>query len=236
MPKRRTTLTPNPLACGSLDVLHPNAAGADIGSDFHVVAVAPPGTDCVEVRSFGRLHRRLARPGRLAEAAPRRYRRHGGHRRVLDCVVRPARSQGVPWFSGGPPPDPTGPGPPQERHPGRPVDSPPAQPGSAQRAFRPDEGIRVLRSYLRQRAGLVTECGRTIQHMQKALEQINVKLTEAVSDITGKTGLSIIQAILAGERDPTRLRAACATAVASRTPSRSRGLCKGPGGRSTSSS
>ncbi len=71
--------------------------------------------------------------------------------------------------------------------------------------FRPDEGIRVLRSYLRQRAGLVTECGRTIQHMQKALEQINVKLTEAVSDITGKTGLSIIQAILAGERDPTRL-------------------------------
>ncbi len=72
-------------------------------------------------------------------------------------------------------------------------------------AFRPDEGIRVLRSYLRQRAGLVTECGRTIQHMQKALEQINVKLTEAVSDITGKTGLSIIQAILAGERDPTRL-------------------------------
>ncbi len=41
-----------------------------------------------------RSHRRLARPGRLAEAAPRRYRRHGGHRRVLDCVVRPARSQG----------------------------------------------------------------------------------------------------------------------------------------------
>ncbi len=126
-------LTPNPLACGSLDVLHPNAAGADIGSDFHVVAVAPPGTDCVEVRLLRRLHRRLARPGRRAEAAPRRYRRHGGHRRVLDCVVRPARSQGVPGSPGGPPPDPTGPGPPQERHPGRPVDSPPAQPGSAQR-------------------------------------------------------------------------------------------------------
>ncbi len=56
--------------------------------------------------------------------------------------------------------------------------------------------------------------------MQKALEQINVKLTEAVSDITGKTGLSIIQAILAGERDPTRLAQRRATAVASRTPSR----------------
>ncbi len=155
MPKRRTT--PHPQSSRlRLDVLHPNAAGADIGSDFHVVAVAPPGTDCVEAL-LQRLHRRLARPGRLAEAAPRRYRCHGVHRRLLDCVVRPARSQGVPGSPGGPPPDPTGPGPPQERHPGRPVDSPPAQPGSAQRAFRPDEGIRVLRSYLRQRAGLVTE-------------------------------------------------------------------------------
>ncbi len=88
------------------------------------------------------------------------------------------------------------------------MDSSPAQPGAAQRAFRPDEGIRAARSYLRQRAGLVTECGRTIQHMQKALEQMNVKLTEAVSDITGKTGMSILKAILAGERDPTRLGAA----------------------------
>ncbi len=159
---------------------------------------APPGT---EVRLLRRLHRRLARPGRLAEAAPRRYRRHGGHRRVLDCVVRPARSQGVPGSlmdSRTPPP--------QERHPGRPVDSPPAQPGSARRrASDPTRASACCASYLRQRAGLVTECGRTIQHMQKALEQINVKLTEAVSDITGKTGLSIIQAILAGERDPTRL-------------------------------
>ncbi len=107
-------LTPNPLACGSLDVLHPNAAGADIGSDFHVVAVAPPGTDCVEVRLLRRpCTADLHAHGRLAEAAPRRYRRHGGHRRVLDCVVRPARSQGVPGSPGGPPPDPTGPGPPQ---------------------------------------------------------------------------------------------------------------------------
>ena len=44
-----------------------------------------------------------------------------------------------------------------------------------------------------------------VQHMQKALEQSNVKLTEVVSDITGVTGMSIIQAILAGERDPVKL-------------------------------
>ncbi len=173
-------LTPNPLACRSLRRPSPQRRWAPTSAaTTYVVAVALPGTDCVDsVLLRSACTADSVRPGRLAEAAPRRYRRHGGHRRVLDCVVRPARSQGVPGSPGGPPPDPTAPGRPQERHPGRPVDSPPAQPGSAQRAFRPDgEGIRVLRSYLRQRAGLVTECGRTIQHMQKALEQINVKLT-----------------------------------------------------------
>jgi hypothetical protein len=52
---------------------------------------------------------------------------------------------------------------------------------------------------------LVTYAGQHIQHMQKALEQLNVKLTEVVSDITGVTGMSIIQAILRGERDPGQL-------------------------------
>ncbi len=72
--------------------------------------------------------------------------------------------------------------------------------------------------------------------MQKALEQINVKLTEAVSDITGKTGLSIIQAILAGERDPTRLAQLRDRRCQQDAEQIARGLCKGPGGRSTSSS
>ncbi len=71
--------------------------------------------------------------------------------------------------------------------------------------------------------------------MQKALEQINVKLTEAVSDITGKTGLSIIQAILASERDPTRL-ARCATAVASGAAEQIARALQGTWRRSTSSS
>jgi transposase len=72
-------------------------------------------------------------------------------------------------------------------------------------AFRPEDEVCVLRSYLRQRSMLVTMASRTVQHMQKALEQMNLKLTEVVSDITGKTGMTILRAILAGERDPQRL-------------------------------
>jgi transposase len=68
-------------------------------------------------------------------------------------------------------------------------------------AFRPDEQTCVLRNYLRQRANLVRYAGQHIQHMQKALEQMNLKLPEVVSDITGVTGLAIIRSILAGERD-----------------------------------
>jgi transposase len=52
---------------------------------------------------------------------------------------------------------------------------------------------------------LVAMAARAVQHMQKALEQMNLKLTEVVSDITGKTGMTILRAILAGARDPQRL-------------------------------
>ena len=72
-------------------------------------------------------------------------------------------------------------------------------------AFRPDDEVCVLRSYLRQREGLIGDASRSIQQMQKALEQMNVKLTEVVSDITGKTGMTIIRLILAGERDAETL-------------------------------
>ena len=72
-------------------------------------------------------------------------------------------------------------------------------------AFRPEDQICVLRSYLRQRSMLVAMASRAVQHMQKALEQMNLKLPEVVSDINGKTGMEIIHAILAGERDPQRL-------------------------------
>ena len=72
-------------------------------------------------------------------------------------------------------------------------------------AFRPEDQIVVLRSYLRQRAMLVQYASAHIQHMQKALQQMNVLLHQVVADITGVTGLKIIHAILEGERDPQRL-------------------------------
>lgn len=72
-------------------------------------------------------------------------------------------------------------------------------------SFRPENQICVLRSYLRQRALLVSYASHHIQHIQKALEQMNIKLSEVIRDITGKTGMCIIRAILAGERDPKKL-------------------------------
>ena len=72
-------------------------------------------------------------------------------------------------------------------------------------AFRPDGDIRRLRSYLRQRAMLVEYASQHIQHMQKALTQMNVKLQHVIRDITGKTGMAIVEAIVNGERDPRKL-------------------------------
>ena len=69
-------------------------------------------------------------------------------------------------------------------------------------AFRPGGDIRRLRSYMRQRAMLVEYASHHIQHMQKALTQMNVKLQHVIRDITGKTGIDIIEAIAGGERDP----------------------------------
>ncbi len=74
--------------------------------------------------------------------------------------------------------------------------------GLLQGAFRPTDEIVVLRSYLRQRAMLIRGAATHIQHMQKALQQMNLLLHHVVSDITGLTGMTIIRAILAGERDP----------------------------------
>ena len=72
-------------------------------------------------------------------------------------------------------------------------------------AFRPDEDIRRLRSYLRQRAMLVEYASHHVQHLQKALTQMNVKLQHVIRDLTGKTGMDIIEAIVRGERSPRRL-------------------------------
>lgn len=74
-------------------------------------------------------------------------------------------------------------------------------------AYRPPEQIVVLRGYVRQREMLVKCAATHIQHMQKALQQMHVRLDAVVSDITGQTGMRILKAILAGERDAARLAA-----------------------------
>ena len=71
--------------------------------------------------------------------------------------------------------------------------------------FQPDEATQTLRSFVRQRGNLVRLSGQHIQRMQKSLVLMNLKLTKVLGDITGVTGLKIIRAILAGERDPQAL-------------------------------
>lgn len=72
-------------------------------------------------------------------------------------------------------------------------------------SFHPAPAIRRVRSYWRQRDMLLKGAASHIQHMQKALEQMNIQLHKVLSDLTGTTGMSIIHAILQGERDPQKL-------------------------------
>ncbi len=74
-------------------------------------------------------------------------------------------------------------------------------------SFRPDDAICVLRSYMRHRDSLIQQASGHIQRMQKALTQMNVQLHRVISDISGTTGLAIIRAIIAGERDLHKLAA-----------------------------
>jgi transposase len=72
-------------------------------------------------------------------------------------------------------------------------------------SFRPAEAICRLRAVARERANVVADRMRIVQRMQKALAQMNVQVHHAVTDLTGQTGLAIVRAIVAGERDPQRL-------------------------------
>ena len=74
-------------------------------------------------------------------------------------------------------------------------------------SFRPEAKICILRSYMRQREMLIQSAGRYVQQMQKALTQMNIKLHHVISDLSGQTGLAIVRAILAGERDRLKLAA-----------------------------
>jgi transposase len=80
-------------------------------------------------------------------------------------------------------------------------------------SFRPDQQIRKLRTYMRLRDNLVVSRTEAVHHMQKALFEMNVQLTNVISDITGETGLRIVQSIIAGERDPKQLAALCSSRI-----------------------
>ncbi len=197
---------PHPTArpANALTVVHAHAAGIDIGATEHYVAV-PPGSAPQPVRSFGACTADLeALADWLAACA-------------VTTVVMEAT--GVFWIPLFELLDSRGfevrlvDARQMRRIPGRPksdvYDCQWLQRlhsyGLLAAAFRPDEPVCVLRSYLRQRHMLVTCAAEHIQHMQKALTQMNVKLQHAVSDITGVTGLAIIRAIVAGQRDPVEL-------------------------------
>jgi transposase len=74
-------------------------------------------------------------------------------------------------------------------------------------SFRPAKDIGVLRAYMRHRQMLIEYAAAHVQHMQKALTQMNLQLQHVLSDITGWTGMKILRAIVAGERDRMRLAA-----------------------------
>lgn len=186
-----------------LSPVHPDAAGIDVHSEFHFVSV-PEDRDSQPVRKFGAFTKDL----------------HSLADWLAACGIRTVamESTGVYWI-----PllellqkrgfevilvDPRK----LKSVPGRKSDVIDCQwlrqlhtYGLLAAAFRPDEQTAVLRAYLRQRATLVEFSAQHILHMQKALTQMNLKLEKVLSDITGLTGLLIIDAILAGQRDPSEL-------------------------------
>ncbi len=77
--------------------------------------------------------------------------------------------------------------------------------GLLQKSFQPEGEIRVLRTYVRQRRNLISISSDSVRRMQKALELMNLKIHTVISDILGKTGQQMIQAVLTGERNTDEL-------------------------------
>ncbi len=184
----------------SLEVIHPHAAGIDIGNEFHYVAV-PPGRDREGVRRFG------CTTAELQSMAAW----------LKQCGIRTLamQSTGVYWIAVYDILQAAG----LEVYlvnaretknlPGRKSDVQESQwlmklhtYGLLRNSFRPTLEIRALRTYWRQRNDLVRSASRHIQRMQKALTQMNLQLANVLSDVSGATGQAILEAILEGERDP----------------------------------
>ncbi len=77
--------------------------------------------------------------------------------------------------------------------------------GLLQGSFRPEEAVCMLRTLVRDKANLVAERGDWLRRMQKSLDQMNVRVHRAVSDLDGVTGMAILRAIAGGERDAQKL-------------------------------
>ena len=189
----------------ALTLIHPNAAGIDIGSASHYVAV-PPERDEEPVREFASFTKDLYALADWLKACG------------VDTVAM--ESTGVYWI-------------PlfeilesrgfkvllvNARHvknvSGRKSDVLDCQwlqqlmtYGLLRGAFRPTDEICVLRSLWRQRAMLLKLQARHVQHMQKALTQMNIQLANVITDVVGETGQKILRAIVAGERDGETLAA-----------------------------
>jgi transposase len=91
--------------------------------------------------------------------------------------------------------------------------------GILQASVRAEDVMIELRGYMRQRKTLTEQCSEQIQRMQKALTLMNVRLDQAVSDITGVTGMRIMRAILEGQRDPAKLARGAAVRAGADHPS-----------------
>src|SRR6266513_2401103 len=187
----------------SLEVIHPDAAGIDIGNESHYAAV-PPSRDSQPVREFG------CTTAELKAMAVW----------LKQCRIRTVamQSTGVYWVAVYDILEEAG----LEVYlvnardtknlPGRKSDVQESQwlmklhtYGLLRNSFRPPQEIRTMRTYWRQRNDLVQSAGRHIQRMQKALTQMNIQLANVLSDVSGTTGQAIITAILRGERDPHKL-------------------------------
>jgi transposase len=190
---------------GRFSTINPHAAGIDIGATHHVVAVGPD-RDPTPVRTFctfsGDLHA-------LAEWLP-----------AVGITTVAMESTGVYWIPVFEILEAHGfevaliNGRDVKQVPGRKPDVNDAQwlqqlhqDGLLRGSFRPREAVVQLRAYLRLRERLIEYAAGHIQHMQKALMQMNLQLHHAVTDITGATGMRILRAIVAGERDPGVLAA-----------------------------
>jgi hypothetical protein len=196
----------------SLPLINPNAAGIDVGAKEHLVAV-PPDRDPQPVRTFQAftpdLHELAAWLKRcgietVALESTGIYwislyevlEQYGFEVRVVNARhVKhvPGRSKtdvlDCQWI--------------QKLH----------SFGLLNGSFRPEAQIRKLRTYMRLKDNLVVEGTQAIHHMQKALFEMNVQLSNVISDITGESGLRIIEAILAGERDPEQLASLCSIRI-----------------------